>query len=216
MRREIAWIVCNVAILAIVGVIIISCASSRPLDGTAERKPYLPPPVAKPTPQRIVTVPAPPVPGVARSMAMVSVVLPTNLPVAKLPLAWDAVARASGYRLYLSHGNQQWYKIIDVGTNTTVNLTNFVAPLEIQVTAYDAALNETPLSSAVYYGAKTNGWPMVGNLAFIASPTNIYVLSNAPLIGGQWTRLARLTNVTGLQVVPLPDRMGRISLGIER
>ena len=148
-------------------------------------------------------------------MAMMTVVIPTNRPVSKLSVAWDAVFGAAGYYLYISPGNQQWRQV-DVGSNTTVNLTNYSAPMEFQVTAYDSARRESPVSAEAYYGAKSNGWPMAGNFTFIAQPTNVYVLSNAPLITGPWTQMARLTNVSGLRVLPLPSSIGRISLGIER
>lgn len=132
-----------------------------------------------------------------------------------LPLAWDAVPGADHYLLYLSHGNDVWYKTINVGTNTTVNLTNVVPPIEFKVTAVIDA-SEGPASSEVCYGASTNGSATSGNFVFIASPTNTYVLSNAPLISGPWTQMVRLTNVSGLRVVSLPGQTGRISLGIER
>lgn len=215
MKKELAWILGYVTVLALTGYFAVSCASpkSQPYSATnpahwAQAASTNAAPQVEAVTTKAKTAPMP-------SIAMVAAVLPTNRPVAKLPVAWDALPGAVGYYLYFSRGNQQWSRF-DVGTNTTVNLTGFSAPMEFQVTAYDSARFEGSASAEVYYGASTNGKPMGGNYFFIASPTNIYVLSNAPLLSGPWTAMVKMTNVSGLRVLPLPNQAGRISLGIER
>ena len=204
MKRELAWIAGNVAILAIVGIIIVSCASSRPPDLRAERNPYNAP-VAVPKPP-VRPPSAPPMP-----LASISVLLPSNHPPAKIGLSWEPVAGAAGYLIYVSRGNQQWNYRVDVGSNTTVNLTNYFAPMEFQVTAYNSGRLEGPVSAEAYYGVKSNGWVIGPAFVFIADPGSTYTLSNAPLTSNRWTFWQTISNRSGLVTVPLTSQQGRVS-----
>jgi hypothetical protein len=204
MTRELAWIAAHVTILTITGIVIVSCASSRPPDGRAERNPFNAP-VAIPKPP--VRPPnAPPMP-----LASISAILPSNHPPAKIGLSWEPVAGAAGYLLYVSRGNQNWSYRVDVGSNTTVNLTNYSAPMEFQVTAYNSGRLEGPASDEAYYGARSNGWVIGTAFVFIAQPGSTYTLSNAPLTSNRWTFWQTISNRSGLVTVPLTNHQGRVS-----
>lgn len=184
--------------------------TGRP-DQRAERNPYNPP--------VLVTnaLPAPPLPSLKANAvrSAVTQVIAVRKPV-PISLSWDAPASpVDHYLLYLSHGNQQWYKVLNVGTNTTVNLSNYMAPLEFQVVAVNLNGYFSPPSAEAYYGVKSNGWPMSVNgipqFVFTAESTSVYTMSNSPLTTTHWTNLATISNRSGLVLVPLPGMTGRVS-----
>lgn len=199
--RELRFILFTVATLALTGIGIVSCTSTGPRwhtpDAKAERDPYNPP---------TKILPAAPAPAKVQSRASVMVIQPRRKAVA--PLAWDAVSGADRYLVRVSHGNQDWYKTLDVGTNTTINLTNVSPPLEIEVSAVNAS-GEGPPSSEVYYGvANSNGSLMAGQFVFIANTNSVYALYNSPLLKTNWTLIASISNRQGLVTVPLPGQTG--------
>lgn len=209
MKRELAWIAGNVAILVITGIILASCATQNPRshlpDLKAERNPYNVPQTRVQPPLEVPDELMPPIPS-----ARIALALPTNRTPVKLTLAWDAVPGAAGYWLYVSRGNQEWLYRVDVGSNTTVNLTNYSAPMEFKVAAYDSGRLEGPASAEAYYGVKSNGWVTGKAFTFIAEPGSTYTLSNAPLSVNRWTFWQTISNRSGLVTVPLTNSMGRI------
>lgn len=195
--RELRFICFTIVVLTLTG-IFISCTTPKP---TVRR-----PPFTNAIDLRAIT------PSVALAR---SAIVPRPKP-KPLPLAWDAVSNANHYLVYLSHGNQQWYKVLDVGTNTTINLTNYAAPLEFKVTAVDANGNESPFSVSTYYGAPTNGWPMAGQFVIIADSNSVYRLSNSPLTRTNWTLWTTISNRQGLVSLPLPEQSSLLKWVAER
>jgi hypothetical protein len=216
MKRELENLLGWVVVLSGLVFIGVSCSTTTPPATpsltTNIVSVALPTPPGAPTQTVQKTVVSRMVNGVSTPLAQA----PTNAPIRKLSLAWDAVPGSDHYNLYVSRGNQFWGKIINVGTNTTVTLTNFPSPLEFYVTAVASNGLESIASNEAYYGVPTNGSAMSGQFYFIASPTNTYVVSNAPLVTGPWSRVIVITNESGLRSVPLPATSGRISLGVQR
>lgn len=194
--RELRFICFTIVVLTLTG-IFISCTTPKP--------PVRRPPFTNAIDLAVVT----PSLAVARSA-----IVPRPKP-KPTPVGWDAVSGAERYVLYFSRGNEVWYKTLDVGTNTTVNLIDILPPLAIRVTASNAAMESLP-SIEIYIGVRPNGWPMAGQFVIIADLNSVYRLSNSPLTRTNWTLWTTISNRQGLVTLPLPNQSSLLKWTAER
>lgn len=130
-----------------------------------------------------------------------------NAPAWGLPVTWN---------VYIRRDSTNWSFLGSIaGTNTAVNFTNYVAPLAFSVSGVDASGKEWP-GIELDWGCPTNGKIFGSKFYWVSVSNVVYVLSNAPLTTGPWTRSTVVSNQSGLRSVPLPSTTGRISLGIEK
>jgi hypothetical protein len=114
-------------------------------------------------------------------------------------LEWDANPESSvaGYNVYLGNASRSYSQVIDVGLQTSYQLTNVNVGVTyfIAVTAYDSGRLESPFSDEVIYTLPVNGT----NAAVLPSQFSVASGSTTLRFNGRTGQQCRIVASSDLQ-----------------